>query len=66
MSIQRKKTERMELVETHNLALSIHRLRNGAPYDEQAWRRALYHAVLLSGPNEWELRPKLRETLHLP
>ena len=53
-----------ELVETHNIALAIRRLR-GAPYDEGRWRRALYHAVCM-GDVPSETHRKIREALDLP
>ena len=59
-------TDRMELVETHNLALSIARLRGGGGgYDDGRWKRALYHAVCMT-VGEWEMKQKIREALKLP
>lgn len=66
MSTARKQTQRAEMVETHNMALSIKRLRNTTPYDTDAWKRALYHALLLEGPDDYELRKSLREAMKLP
>ena len=61
-----RKTEHIELVETHNLALSINRLRSGYPsYDEGRWKRALYHAVCMT-IHEWETKQKIREALKQP
>lgn len=57
------KTELAELVETHNMALAIGRLRDGF-YDDR-WKRALFHAAGMSGlaPNELNrLRIALFET----
>lgn len=65
MSIQRKATERVELVETHNLVLSLRRLRDIKPYDQQAWKRAVYHAVLMAYLPQ-SFVSKLREALELP
>ena len=59
-------TDKMELVETHNIAKSLARLRSGAGgYDDGRWRRALYHALLLSG-HERDTQKKIREALELP
>lgn len=44
---QERQTRLNELVETHNLVLSLRRLRS-APYDNERWKRALYHALLLA------------------
>jgi hypothetical protein len=56
-------TKRVELVETHNLALSLARLQDG-PYDTARWRRALYHAAGMSlSRGEAE---KIRIALELP
>lgn len=67
MSTARQQTERLELVETHNLALSIKRLRSGnGGHDESRWKRALLHAILMEGPWEHELRSKLRAALEIP
>jgi hypothetical protein len=61
---QRRETRKAELVETHNIALSIERLQ-GAPYDSGRWKRALYHAVAMSGVGN-EYARKIREALELP
>lgn len=65
MSIQRKSTERIELVETNNIALSIRRLRDLRPYDSEAWKRALYHALLLNNESR-SLITAIRVALELP
>lgn len=60
------KTDRVELVETHNLALSIKHLRSGGGgYDEGRWRRALYHAICME-INEYDVKRQIREALKLP
>lgn len=58
-----KKTQRIELVETGNIALSIKRMQhtNG----DVDWRRALVHALGMSGLT-FETQRKVRETLGLP
>lgn len=53
-----------ELVETHNIALSIRRLR-GAPYDEGRWKRAVWHAITME-VTSFEDRRAIREALKLP
>lgn len=53
-----------EVVETYNLAISLKRLRDAPNYDEDRWKRALYHAVGMSvhrGAAE-----KIRTALELP
>ncbi len=63
MSKRKGSTDKVELVETHNLALSLKRLQEG-PYDNERWRRALYHAAGMTcsrGTVE-----KLRIALELP
>jgi hypothetical protein len=59
----RRKTELVELAETHNIALCITRLRQ--PYGNTRWRRALYHALAIADINNDLLR-KIREALELP
>ena len=62
---QQRETALAELVETHNLVLSLNRL-GGAPYDSDRWKRALYHALSMSqvcGRGETE---KIRVALGLP
>lgn len=67
MSIQRKSTERVELVETHNLALSFRRLQSiQESYNESAARRALYHAVCMVNLLTTPERTALRLALNLP
>lgn len=60
-----RKTDRVELVETHNLALSLKRLQQ-CPHDEGRWRRALYHAIGMSHSGTRELIEKVRQALGLP
>ena len=62
---QERQTRRIELVETHNLALSLKRLRAVSPFDNETWRRALYHALSMEcvGRNIIE---KVRLALELP
>jgi hypothetical protein len=61
---RKKNTAQIELVETHNLAFSISRLRDG-PYDPDRWRRALYHALSMCCVNRGEIE-KIRQALNLP
>lgn len=62
----RRETTKIELVETHNIALSLDRL-VGAPYDcGHRWRRALYHALGMSGVADRALLEKIRIALELP
>lgn len=65
MSIQRKATERIELVEMHNLAISIKRLKDVRPYDGERWKRALIHAMGISYVHRNEVKA-VREALELP
>jgi len=61
---QQRQTKLNELVETHNLYLSIHRLRS-SPYDSEKWKRALYHALAMENVgNRW--LEKIRVALELP
>jgi hypothetical protein len=63
----RKNTNRIELVETHNLTICLRRLCNITPYDNQAWRRALIHAIGISNAySSIEMFSKIREALELP
>ena len=62
---QLRETRKVELVETHNLTLSLDRLRN-MPNSTDAWKRALYHALLMSWGPSWEERRQIREALKLP
>ena len=64
----RRSTEKIELVETHNIALSIRRIRDApAPgYNNENWKRALYHALLMtSGAGKLTIQ-RIREALELP
>jgi hypothetical protein len=63
----RRRTDKIELVETHNLALCLRRLRDITPYDPQAWRRALIHAIGMSSCHSGHDQFKrIREALDLP
>lgn len=60
-------TDKTELVETHNLAVSLQRLQDGSHngYDYRRWRRALYHALGITGSGECSLE-EIRKALKLP
>lgn len=62
---QARETRRAELVETHNIALSIKRLQEVAGHDAMRWRRSLYHAL---GMNYIDTRvmEEVRKALGLP
>jgi hypothetical protein len=62
---QYRETRLNELVETHNLVLSLKRLMD-TPHDNDRWKRALYHALSMNlRVNRVELG-KIREALDLP
>ena len=63
MSKRKVSTDKVELVETHNLALSLKRLQE-SPYDNDRWRRALYHAVGMTCSRV--AAEKIRTALELP
>ena len=60
---QRKETRRIELIETHNIALSIEMMQKSGYW--QPWRRALYHALSMAEVDKTIL-VKIREALGLP
>ena len=62
---QDRQTRLNELVEMHNLTLSLKRLR-GSPYDNARWKRALYHALLMSYAASKAEMEKIRQALELP
>ena len=64
MAKNRTETRKVELVETHNLALSIDRLRTG-PYDSNRWKRSLYHALAMTHTDRGTME-KIRLALELP
>lgn len=59
-------TDKIELVETHNIALAINRLREHSFYSDQRWRRALYHALLMEMPDKNQTMANIRIALELP
>ena len=60
------KTDKLELVETHNLMLALRRLRSGSGgYDDGKWKRALYHAICCE-IHEYDTKKAIREALRLP
>ena len=63
--MNRRETRKIELVETHNIALSLDRLREG-PYDDGKWRRALYHAMAMSSGTSRPELERIRVALELP
>lgn len=62
---QLRETRKVELVETHNLMLSLDRMA-GPPYDEKRWRRAFYHALAMSQVSDRSLLERIRVVLDLP
>jgi hypothetical protein len=61
----KKQTKRVELVEIHNIALSLKRI-DGTSFGSRPWKRALYHALDLSGVAGDETLKAVREALILP
>jgi len=57
-------TRRIEAVETANIGTAIKRLR--VVCGDDAYRRALYHAICMDGYPSWDERKALREGLKLP
>ena len=65
-SKQLRQTEMIELVETHNIALSIRRIKNqSGGYDGDRWKRAVYHALSLCYVGRAQIE-KIRVALELP
>lgn len=62
---QLRQTELLELVETHNIARSLKRMRDTGPYDTMRWKRAVYHALGLANISDVTIK-KVREALELP
>jgi hypothetical protein len=61
-----KQTKLTELVETHNISLALQRVQK-ASTSFYPWRRALIHAIEMSGVcGDWEARKMIREALKLP
>lgn len=66
MSGNARQTRKIELVETHNIALSLDRL-GGSYKSAYSAKRALYHAITMCGINwKYETLVKIREALELP
>jgi hypothetical protein len=65
MTHQQRQTRKVELVETHNLALSLQRLRE-VGYLEDALRRALYHALCMTSAFDHNTRQQIRQAMKLP
>lgn len=62
---QERVTRRVELVETHNIALSLQRIDNAPSYNSRRWRRALLHALMIHGVGDGTVE-KIRVALELP
>lgn len=62
---QQRETRLNELVETHNIALSLGRLTNTGAYDTERWKRALYHALAMDGCAGHGTLEKIRVALGL-
>lgn len=64
---QRRETRQIEMVETHNLALSLIRIGNAPGYNaDERRKRALYHAVCMTNSFNGEERKNLRIALNIP
>lgn len=62
---QQRQTRQIELVETYNLHLSLQRLRESGPYDNEKWKRALHHALAMNKIDSATLE-RVRIALQLP
>ena len=60
-----RETRKIELVETHNIALSLDRL-YATPTGHSAWKRAFYHALAMSNASDYQLLQRVRAALELP
>lgn len=65
MTKQLRETRKIELVETHNIALSLTRLQAVGSYEGPA-KRALYHALVMTNAFSFNARKAIREALELP
>lgn len=65
-SRQHRETRKTELVETHNIALSLSRIRNSPGFDGQRWKRALVHAIGMADVASKDEQRKIREAVELP
>ena len=64
---QNRQTRQIEMVETHNIALSLRRLYDSGPYDSLRWKRAFYHALLMAHTSaSFEEKALIRQALRLP
>lgn len=63
---QHRDTRKIELVETNNIAVSILRIRHAPGYDSSRWKRALYHAMLMSYAGTSLEQELVRKALGLP
>ena len=63
---QERTTRQIELVETNNLLRSLKRLTESQGYGSRNWKRAMYHALCMSGAcGDTELQ-RIREAIGLP
>ena len=65
MSKRNAVTRKIELVETHNIALSLDRLCESWS-DNVRWKRAFYHALAMSNAGNRGVLEKIRVALELP
>ncbi len=63
---QARETRQIEMVETHNIALSLRRLKKAPGYDTDRWKRALLHALNMGYAGTPDERRKIREALSQP
>ena len=63
---QEQETRLIEMVETHVLTRSLIRLNQAPSYDSARWKRAFYHALLLSGVTNYDMAGKIRVAMELP
>lgn len=66
-SKQARETRQIEMVETHNIALSLWRIRNNcAGYDNERVKRSLYHALGMTGGLTNAEMAGIRAAMNLP
>lgn len=62
----KRSSKQVEVVETHNLLLSLNRIHNARGFGGSRWKRALYHALGMFGQIGFTELQEIRKILRLP
>lgn len=65
MTRQEREIVQVELVETYNITNSLRRINDQPNWNHKKWKRALYHALSMSGVCDGSMLTNIRQAMEL-